>query len=54
MIKRLLPLVLTASACNKGRVFAGLNVNMIGANFAIEAEKMGDNTSLSAKLGWRF
>jgi hypothetical protein len=39
---------------NKGRVFGGLNVNLIGANFAFEAEKMGGNTSLSAKLGLRF
>jgi hypothetical protein len=39
---------------NKGRVFAGLNVNLIGANLALEAEKMGGNTSLSAKLGLRF
>lgn len=39
---------------NKGRVFGGLNVNLIGANFAIEAEKMGGNASLSAKVGLRF
>jgi len=39
---------------NKGRVFGGLNVNLIGANLALEAEKMGGNTSLSAKLGLRF
>ena len=39
---------------NKGRVFGGLNVNLIGANLALEAEKMGANTSLSAKLGLRF
>jgi hypothetical protein len=39
---------------NKGRVFAGLNVNLIGVNLAFEAEKMGGNTSLSAKLGLRF
>ena len=39
---------------NKGRVFGGLNVNLVGANFAFEAEKMGGNTSLSAKLGLRF
>jgi hypothetical protein len=39
---------------NKGRVFGGLNVNLIGANLAFEAEKMGGNTSLSAKLGLRF
>ena len=39
---------------NQGRVFGGLNVNLVGANFAIEAEKMGRNTSLSAKVGLRF
>ena len=39
---------------NKSRVFGGLNVNLIGVNFAFEAEKMGANTSLSAKVGLRF
>lgn len=39
---------------NKGRLFAGVNVNLLAANLAVEAEKMGDNTSLSAKLGFRF
>lgn len=39
---------------NKSRVFAGLNVNLIGVNFAFEAEKMGENMSLSAKAGLRF
>lgn len=39
---------------NKGRAFAGLNVNLLAANFAFEAEKTGSNTSYSAKLGWRF
>ena len=39
---------------NKSRVFAGLNVNLIGVNFAFEAEKMGDNMSVSAKAGLRF
>ncbi len=39
---------------NKARVFAGVNVNLLAANLALEAEKMGDNTSLSAKLGFRF
>jgi hypothetical protein len=39
---------------NNGRIFAGLNLNMAIANFAIEAEKMGDNTSYSAKVGLRF
>ena len=45
---------LDEASFNKGRVFAGLNVNLIGANLALEAEKMGGNTSLSAKLGLRF
>ena len=39
---------------NKGRVFGGLNMNLVGANLALEAEKMGGNTSLSAKVGIRF
>ena len=39
---------------NETRVFGGLNVNLVALNIAFEAEKMGDNVSLSAKLGWRF
>lgn len=39
---------------NRSRVFGGLNVNLIGVNVAFEAEKMGANTSLSAKVGLRF
>ena len=39
---------------NQSRVFGGLNVNLIGVNLAFEAEKMGANTSLSAKVGLRF
>jgi hypothetical protein len=39
---------------NEGRVFAGVNVNLLAVNLAIEAEKAGSNRSLSAKLGWRF
>ena len=39
---------------NQGRVFGGLNVNLLAVNLAFEAEKMGENLSLSAKLGWRF
>ena len=39
---------------NKGRVFAGVNINLLAVNLAFEAERMGDNTSLSAKIGWRF
>jgi hypothetical protein len=39
---------------NKGRYFGGVNVNLLAVNLAVEAEKMGGNTSLSAKIGWRF
>jgi hypothetical protein len=39
---------------NRSRVFGGLNVNLVGVNLAFEAEKMGANTSLSAKVGLRF
>jgi len=39
---------------NQARVFGGLNFNLLTLNLALEAEKMGDNVSLSAKLGWRF
>jgi hypothetical protein len=39
---------------NKGRYFGGVNVNLLAINLAVEAEKMGGNTSLSAKIGWRF
>ena len=45
---------LAEESFNKSRVFAGLNVNLIGVNFAVEAERMGANTSLSAKAGLRF
>ncbi|HYC35764.1 MAG TPA: hypothetical protein VEC19_05035 [Usitatibacter sp.] len=38
----------------KGRMFAGVNLNLLTTNFALEAEKMGGNTSYSAKLGLRF
>lgn len=39
---------------NKSRVFIGMNVNFLLANIALEAEKMGNNNSLSAKAGFRF
>jgi hypothetical protein len=39
---------------DQGRVFGGVNLNLAVINFAFEVEKLGDNTSLSAKLGWRF
>lgn len=39
---------------SRGRAFAGVNLNLVAVNFAFEAEKLGGNTSLSAKLGFRF
>jgi hypothetical protein len=45
---------LNSERINQGRVFGGLNMNLVAVNLAIEAEKMGSNVSLSAKLGWRF
>ena len=46
--------VLREERISESRVFAGVNLNLLAANLAFEAEKMGDNLSLSAKLGWRF
>lgn len=45
---------LFAERFDRTRFFAGVNVNLLALNIALEAEKMGDNTSLSAKLGFRF
>jgi hypothetical protein len=39
---------------SKGRLFGGVNVNLAFINLAFEAERLGDNTTLSAKAGWRF
>jgi len=45
---------LAEESFSKSRVFTGVNVNFALINVALEAEKLGNNTSLSAKLGWRF
>ena len=45
---------LAEESFNTSRFFAGLNVNFAVVNLAFEAEKMGNNTTLSAKAGWRF
>ncbi len=39
---------------SQSRIFAGLNANFAVVNLAVEAEKQGDATSISAKAGWRF
>jgi hypothetical protein len=36
------------------RVFAGVNINLIGANLVLEADSTGGTTSFGAKLGFRF
>lgn len=38
----------------QARVFAGVNVNLLLLNLAVEADRTGDNTSLGLKLGLRF
>ena len=45
---------LSDESFSKGRVFGGLNLNLAILNLAFEIEKLGDNTTLSAKAGWRF
>ena len=45
---------LSGETFNEGRFFGGVNVNFAVINLAFEAERLGDNTTLSAKLGWRF
>lgn len=38
----------------KSRIFGGVNLNLLTVNLAFEAERLGDITSLSAKVGFRF
>jgi hypothetical protein len=45
---------LSGESIDKSRVLAGFNVNFAILNLAFEAEKLGGNTTLSAKAGWRF
>jgi hypothetical protein len=45
---------LAEESFTKGRLFGGLNFNLAVINLAFEAERLGDNTTLSAKAGWRF
>ncbi len=39
---------------NQSRAFVGMNVNFAVLNLAVEAERLGGSTTLSAKAGWRF
>lgn len=45
---------LAGETLDKTRYFGGLNMNFAIVNLAIEAERLGDNTTVSAKAGWRF
>ncbi len=45
---------LTDVTATDSRVFVGVNANFLTANFAIEAEKLGGVSSVSAKVGFRF
>lgn len=45
---------LARESFTKARAFTGVNANFAVLNVALEAEKQGGNTTLSAKLGWRF
>jgi len=38
----------------QGRLFAGVNINLVALNLALEADRTGESTSLGMKLGWRF
>lgn len=39
---------------DRTRVFGGLGMNLAVVALAVEAEKMGGNLTLSARIGWRF
>lgn len=44
----------TAEKFSEGKVFAGVNINFGIGNTTIEADRTGETTSYSAKLGFRF
>lgn len=46
--------VLSDVTATDSRVFVGVNANFLVTNFAIEAEKLGGVSSVSAKVGFRF
>lgn len=39
---------------SKGKLFAGLNVNLLGSNLALEVDRTGDVSSAGVKVGFRF
>jgi hypothetical protein len=46
--------VLTAESFSQSKVFAGVNLNLGLTNFALEADKTGDASSYSFKVGFRW
>jgi hypothetical protein len=45
---------LSDETVTQGRGFIGAQLNLVGANLAVEAERMGSDNTLSVKLGIRF
>ena len=45
---------LTQESFTQGKVFAGANLNLGLINFALEADKTGEATSYSLKMGIRW
>lgn len=45
---------LQAEKFSDDKVYLGANINFIAGNLAVEADKIGDTTSYSAKFGFRF
>jgi hypothetical protein len=45
---------LSDARSTQSRVFVGVNANFLVTNFAVEAEKLGGVSSVSAKVGFRF
>ncbi|WP_119156223.1 hypothetical protein [Caldimonas tepidiphila] len=47
-------LTLRREKFDQNKVFVGANVNLMVMNLAVEADRTGETTSYSAKLGWRW
>jgi len=45
---------LADESVDQEKLFAGVNVNLVGLNVTAEADRTGEYTSFSAKLGFRF
>jgi hypothetical protein len=45
---------LQSETLNLTKVFAGVNINVLVMDLALEADRTGDATSVGVKLGYRF